>query len=304
MKRLLILALLAVTFALLTASCSSDSDDGTDDATATEPSGATGDITAIAGNSDLAVGPNRFAFALTDNEDQNRPVVEAADTSVRVQLFFGEELKLESDATFVWAIPDVVGFWTANVDLDVAGEWRAEATLTRGGEESVAALPFLVQAESPVPNVGDAAPPTDNLTFASEPNTKRVTTDPDPEPALYEMTVTEALEDGKPFVVVFATPAFCQTRFCGPVVDIVKDVREQFADQVNFIHIEPFELDADGQLVVDEQNLPVAAAPTIAWNLATEPWVFVVGADGAIAKRFEGAASVAELSQALEAVLG
>lgn len=302
MKRLLILAALLTTFVLAAASCSSDSSD--DNGTSTPVGGnATGDVTAIAGNSDLAVGPNRLAFALTDNEDQNRPILEADGTSVHVQLFVGDALKSEADATFVWAIPDVIGFWTAEVDLDLAGEWRIEAALTRGDKESIAALPLLVQAESPIPNVGDQAPATDNLTFGSEPNQKRVTTDPEPDPAFYQMTVADALAAGKPFVVAFSTPAFCQTQFCGPMLDNVKVTSKQFVDQVNFIHIEPFDLDEDGGLVTDSQNFPVPSAPTVAWNLQTEPWVFIVGADGVIVKRLEGAASVAELSQAIEAAI-
>jgi hypothetical protein len=131
-----------------------------------------------------------------------------------------------------------------------------------------------------------------------------VTTDENPDPALYELTVTEALGAGKPLLVIFATPAYCQTRFCGPVLDNVKAVREEFADAVNFIHIEPFELDDEGQLVTSETGVPVAAQPTLDWRLQTEPWVFIIDAQRRIAARFEGAASVEELRAALQAVAG
>lgn len=256
----------------------------------------------IAGNSELVVGANRFAVGLIDKD--NRPVLGDAGTTVHLRFLLSDAVRAEQDATFVWAIPDVNGFWTADVDFDQAGNWSLETDLVRGGEElGVQPLPFAVLAQSQYPNVGDAAPPSENLTLATESNIKRISTDPNPDTAFYEMTITQALAAGKPFVVTFATPAFCQTRFCGPVVDNVKAVRPQFAAEVNFIHIEPFVLTDEGALVEGPDGGPAVAAPMDQWRLRTEPWVFVVDADGRIASRFEGAASTDELTAALEAVL-
>ena len=39
------------------------------------------------------------------------------------------------------------------------------------------------------------------------------------------------------------------------------------------------------------------------WGLETEPWTFLVGRDGKILERFEGAVSVRELEEALGAVV-
>ncbi|MEE8422600.1 MAG: thioredoxin family protein, partial [Dehalococcoidia bacterium] len=94
------------------------------------------------------------------------------------------------------------------------------------------------------------------------------------------------------------TPAFCQTRFCGPVVDeVVRPLEERHGEVATFIHIEPFDLAKarGGELVV----LPVMAE----WALATEPWVFVVDRDGKLAAKFEGITSAAEVEEALLAVL-
>ena len=293
MKRLLILATLLVTAALAIASCGGDSDGDN----------SPGELNAIPGNSELVVGSNRFAFALVDAE--NRRIVQETDEGVHIQLYFGDELKGETDADFTWAIEDVTGFWTANLDFDQAGEWRVEATVTQGGEESTLTIRFPVTETGFAVNIGEEAPASDNLTLSSEPNIKRVTTDPEPDEAFYEMTVAEALEAGKPFVVVFATPAFCQTQFCGPALDNVKEAKQQFADDVNFIHIEPYELTDEGTLVTGgEQNAPVPVAATQDWRLRTEPWIFIVGADGIVQARIENSVSVAELTQVLEAVAG
>lgn len=73
---------------------------------------------------------------------------------------------------------------------------------------------------------------------------RHLTTDPEPDPAMYQMTVADAIAANKPLVVVLATPGFCVTRTCGPMVDVVKSVRSEFADRANFIHIEIADLDA------------------------------------------------------------
>lgn len=250
-------------------------------------------------NTEFVVGQNRFAFGLADAT--NHPLLEAPGTTVHIAFLLDGQTKYEQDAAFIWAIPDITGFWTAMVDFTQAGTWAAKVTATQNGKEASVDFSFPVTPDGIVPTIGDAAPPAENLTLDTA-GMKRISTDEHPDPALYEMTITQALAAHKPFVVIFATPAFCQTRFCGPVLDNVKAVLPDFADNVNFIHIEPFELTDEGEIVADDQGLFVPAAPTNLWKLQTEPWVFIVDSDGKIAMRFEGAASVEELRQAIGAV--
>jgi hypothetical protein len=116
---------------------------------------------------------------------------------------------------------------------------------------------------------------------------------------MHDLTVAAALDAGRPMLVVFGTPAFCQTRFCGPVIDrIARPLLERYGSEAAFIHIEPFDLaearDA-GRLVV----LPVMAE----WGLTTEPWIFIVDRDGRVSAKFEGIMSLAEVEAALTAVI-
>jgi len=289
MRRLIILLTLFASFALAAAACGGDDEPETT-------------FTPIPGNSELIVGANRFAVGLIDKD--NQPVLEAPGTSLHLRFFFEEELAFEQDAGFTWAIPDVNGFWVANIDFDQAGTWEAEAVLTRDGDETKVSFVFPVLAEGNAPAVGDPAPPTKNLTLQLEPNVRKISTDEEPDPAFYQMNVAQALQAGRPFVVVFATPAFCQTQFCGPVVENVREVKAEFAADVNFIHIEPYGLDDEGQLLTAAGGGPVVVQAMDDWHLQTEPWVFVVDADGGIAARFEGAASPEELRAAIEAALG
>ena len=100
--------------------------------------------------------------------------------------------------------------------------------------------------------------------------------------------------DRAPFVLAFATPKFCTSRACGPVVDVVDHVRKRLGQSpVRFIHVEIYE---DNQ--PPETNRWVKE-----WKLPTEPWVFLVGRDGRIKARFEGSVSAAELEAAVRRLL-
>jgi hypothetical protein len=119
--------------------------------------------------------------------------------------------------------------------------------------------------------------------------------------------VKEALADRQPFVLVFATPAFCRTRTCGPALDIVKTAARKVGSKVAFIHVEPYQLQVvDGALqpVFDEQGQLQVVPSVNEWGLRTEPYVFVVDANGHVAAKFEGVAGEDELLDAIAKVAG
>jgi hypothetical protein len=104
-------------------------------------------------------------------------------------------------------------------------------------------------------------------------------------------SIASSLAAHKPFVVVFATPRFCESRMCGPVVDVVDAARRRFARRgIRFIHVEIYRDNnpANGENRWVEQ-----------WHLPTEPWTFLVGADGRIKAKFEGSVSLGELVEAI-----
>jgi hypothetical protein len=112
-----------------------------------------------------------------------------------------------------------------------------------------------------------------------------------PDRELLRYSVAGSLAAHAPFVVVFATPRFCSSRTCGPVVDVVDRVRQRFAGtSIRFIHVEIYE-DNDP---AKGENKWVGQ-----WRLPTEPWTFLVGRDGRIKAKFEGSISVRELETAV-----
>ncbi len=152
---------------------------------------------------------------------------------------------------------------------------------------------LLVKDHSSSPEVGEEAPASRTPTLASaHGNLARLTTRVPPDRALLRYSVADSLAAHAPFVVTFATPRWCQSRLCGPVVDVVDYVRRRFAHTVpvRFIHVEVYK----GNNPRNGWNRWMRQ-----WHLPTEPWTFLVGRDGRIKAKFEAAVSARELASAV-----
>ena len=187
------------------------------------------------------------------------------------------------------------------VDFASPGIWGVRATAAadqRSGAAIDLQIAVRVAGSALTPAVGDSAPRTEQTTGRDVESLSQISTAEPPVPALYEKTVAEALDQARPFVLVFSTPAYCQSRVCGPVLDEVVEVMPEFQARVEFVHIEPFDLET----VRSGGGFTLVPAAT-QWGLPSEPWVFVVGADRRIAAKFEGIVTAPELRGAVKAVL-
>jgi hypothetical protein len=150
---------------------------------------------------------------------------------------------------------------------------------------------MVVRKRTAAPGVGERAIPSRNPTLGPGVDPKTVTTADPVDRILLQTTVAKAMAQHRPFVVTFATPLYCQSRTCGPVVQVVQSVAKQWRGKgVDFIHVEIYKDNDPSKGVnrwVDE------------WRLPTEPFTFVVDRKGIIRSRFEGAFSAAELERAL-----
>ena len=152
-----------------------------------------------------------------------------------------------------------------------------------------------VAARSQSPALGSRAPSSDTPTLAGGLPIERLTTRIPPDRALLRYSVASSLAAHKPFVVTFATPRYCESRTCGPVVDVVDYVRRRLAARgIRFIHVEVY-----------DRNVPSRGYNRWMkqWHLSTEPWTFVVGADGRIKAKFMGSLSAPELEAAVSRLL-
>ena len=200
----------------------------------------------------------------------------------------------EVDGTWLTTDASPLGLYVTYYDFDVAGLW--EVTVFGDGEDLGTTL-IEVLDESPIPNVGDPAPATDSLTGFTAEEIATISTDLNPDPSFYDLTIAEAVANGQPTVIAFVTPAFCQTALCGPTLDTVKAAAAG-RDDLDVVHVEPFDLGLAPQGVLD----PLPSMDD--WGLVTEPWVFVIDADGLVSASFEGIIGQAELETAVAAVTG
>ncbi len=187
------------------------------------------------------------------------------------------------------------------VTFDKAGFWQVEVTADVGGTGTQTAQATFSVAEQPsLPAPGQPALKTENLTLASKGVPKaaidsRYTTDGKiPDPELHRWTIAKAIEQHRPALVVFGTPVYCVSRFCGPVTDLVDGLSKQYGDRAVFIHVEIWR---------DFQNQVInqAAADWLYRNGdLTEPWVYLIGADGRILDRWSSLMSAQEIAAELQ----
>jgi hypothetical protein len=183
--------------------------------------------------------------------------------------------------------------YVADIELNKPGRTDVVAVVREGESfRSVRVAPSLdVDRFDSVPVAGDKAPVIDTPTADEVDDLSEIDTR-DPHDTMHEENFADVVGD-KPVVVTFATPLLCQSRVCGPVVDISEQVKSEYGDEVAFIHQEIFE-DNDINKGLREQVKE--------YGLPTEPWVYVIDADGRVSTAMEGAYGVTELEDAVEKV--
>lgn len=255
---------------------------------------------------EFRIGENRTVFSLLDSSGQ-KPVA-APDRTLSIGYRGpGGEAIAPAPQAFVWAIEGVNGVYVGRATFPTAGAWQADFTTEAPGSPAVTlSFSFDVAQKATVVSPGDAAPSVDTPTLADVGgDLARISTDAKPVKRFYETSVADALAAKQPFVLVFATPKFCQAATCGPTLDKVKPFVAAHP-AVTFINVEPYELQLEaGQLqpVLNGGQL-VPAKATTAYRLRSEPYVFVVGADGKVSASFELVFAPEELEAAVAAVEG
>lgn len=267
-----------------------------------ESSGPNPSVLPVVISSELAVGSNRFLFSFVDAKGDTP--VGAPDRSASVA-FTGPANQTipAAPGSFIWAIEGVSGIYVAAVDFPAAGDWVAQFTTAAAGkaEEQIAfQLQVLDKKHVIVP--GDKAPSVETPTLASVGgDVSKISTDTKPDATFYKTSIAAALAAHTPFVLVFATPKFCQTRTCGPTLDKLKPIAAGHPD-LTFINVEPYRLaDDQGQLqpVLDANGQLQTVPATDAYGLLSEPFVFVVGGDGIVKATFELIFTPDEIDKAL-----
>jgi hypothetical protein len=304
----------------LAAACSSD---GGGVQSPSPSASARAQVVAIVASVDLYAGaPQRVAVGLVTNENElvsygsvqfafsyigsaEEPVEPEPGPTATATFIptYGSEgtgdapaITLPSEARGVYEASDVsfdrAGFWQVAVTADVEdlGPQRMLATLA-------------VAEEPALPAPGDPALQTENLTLDAKGvppaavDSRAATEGSIPDPELHGWTIARAVREGRPALVVFATPVYCVSQFCGPVTDMVQDLSMRYADRAAFIHVEiwkDYETQTLNEAATDWLLLPSGDL--------TEPWLYLIGADGTILDRWSSLWSEDEVVAALEAL--
>jgi hypothetical protein len=178
-----------------------------------------------------------------------------------------------------------------------AGSWGAiiKATL-RDGSKGVGNPGFFVGEAPRYPAPGEKANASDNLTAADVGDIRQIDSG-DPPNDMHDVKIKDAIAAGRPVVVVFSTPAFCTSQFCGPVNEEIESLQQDYKDDVDFVHIEiwfDFEKQTLNPTTIEWLQQPDGGL--------SEPWVFVIDKEGNIYDRWEGAASRVVVEPAVKAV--
>jgi hypothetical protein len=275
------------------------------------PSNGGSSLAAAVASSDLSVGaPQRFELGIFQGGDQGTKLVTFGTIEMRFA-YLGNgggspapgpratAAYVAAPGTTTGSGPprlsdpnDARGVYEAdNVEFALPGVWQVEATaaIDELGEQTVEAV-FPVRPKPALPAPGDRALRTRNLTMASTGappeaiDSRALDGAPVPDPELHRWTIARAIAQHRPALVIFATPTYCVSRFCGPTVDGVEQLAKEYPTKAVYIHVEIWRhFDSDLSKAVANK---AAADWLYRDGDLTEPWLYLIGADGVIKDRW------------------
>jgi hypothetical protein len=183
--------------------------------------------------------------------------------------------------------------YAAQVRFPKPGPWSV-LTVTQSGGGMLAAptqVKVVTSDKDPIPEAGEAAPKVQTDTVASaKGDEESIDTRIPTAPELHQESFAD-VAGKKPVALLFSTPQLCQSRVCGPVTDIALQMKAKYGDKMTFIHQEVY--------AGNDPNKGLRK-PLQQFNLRSEPWLFVVGADGKVTARLEGSFGLKAFDQAIQ----
>jgi hypothetical protein len=256
-------------------------------------------------SSDFTVGPNRLAFGVIDSHSgfvygktalyvapspdkpAEGPYPAPADVLLTQGRYRSKQAATEADP--------FAAIYAAQVPFKRPGKYAVLAVTKSGGKQfaSPGQVQVLRRRDDRIPAVGQRPPKVETDTLASaHGDIKSIDTRVPPDD-MHAKSFADVVGK-KPVALLFATPQLCQSRVCGPVVDVAMQMKAKYGDRVEFIHQEVYK-DNDPNKGLRE--------PLRQFNLATEPWLFVVGRDGRVKARLEGSIGVDAFDKAIKSAL-
>lgn len=262
-------------------------------------------LNAILATIDLGVGPNRVSFLLTTT----RSLVTVPEASI--ESFYRDgpapDTVVESTQAVFHPWPyGTRGNYVADFNLEDEGLWELKVTVEDESGPQTALIPLQVEKTSLTPSLGIQPPLTPNKTVADVGDPSELSSSSMPDLDLYQHRIEEIADNGRPALVVFASPAFCTSPTCGPQVETVEGIKDLYQEDVDFVHVEVYNNPESIQGDLDRGEY----APAVrTWGLSeiedylNESWVFILDREGRVTRKYEGFASADELEQGLAEVI-
>lgn len=278
MRRSFIGVFALIALSLVAAACSSDEGER---------------LIAIRASVDPAVGDERFLFAVNEIDGTRRGSPDEVVT-VEAKALDAPDAVFEVEADFLWMVPGSIGLYRAEIPFDRPGQWEIDFSVSTG--EPTQPFLVLVNEQPATISEGDEAPRVATPTLATT-DPEDLTTDfPIHEP-FYVLSLDEALDNGRKTVAIFATPAFCTSAACGPMMRQTKEISAAYPE-VNWVHVEVYEGFNEDGFAPDLEHL---APAVVEYRLPSEPWIFVMDETGTVVSRIEGVLADGELEALLDA---
>lgn len=185
-------------------------------------------------------------------------------------------------------LPKGRGVYVVDAVLDQAGTYQGQVLFQ--GRRLPLALEVKATADAPVP--GQMASRGPSPTKANPLGVNPICTRQPPCP-LHSLSLSDVIGTGKPVAVLFATPALCQTRYCGPVLNELIAASAPFQNEVAFVHVEIY------QSLTGTQEAPTV----LAWGIPYEPFFFTIDGSGVIRGRLDSAFGRDEITPLLQSLV-
>src|SRR5918997_2514825 len=229
-------------------------------------------------------GPTAVYVAPTPNDRAQGPFVAPADVLLTQDRYKSKQAATAQD-------PFAAVYAATGLEFDEAGEW-AVLVATRSGGRLVGAptqVNVVTKAADKVPDVGERAPKVDTDTLESLKGDRALLDTRDPASDMHDNFAE--IVGKKPVALLFSTPQLCESRVCGPVTDVALQMRAKYGDEMAFIHQEVF---------VGNKREAGLRAPLQAFNLQSEPWLFVLDKRGKVTARLEGSFGIDAFEDAIK----
>lgn len=248
---------------------------------------------------DISIGKNRIPFYIKRSDGS----FVSEDPSLLSVIYYkkDDDAKLNAKNTKWRNFPLKSGIYVSDMEFDSTGIWIVEILFSEIKNPMKGQL--IVKPKTDSPNIGTSAPKVKTKIINDSNSIETITSDINPDPKLYEISLDRALEKNIPILINLSTPGYCRSATCGPQTKILSNlIKDYESDKIIFIHIEIFDNPQEMKKSGDP-SIGIQSSQVTEWKITTEPWTFLINNRGVIVERYEGFVSFEELQEDISNLL-